>query len=149
MTKSEHKEYHRKKSQEWEKKNKRWKDPKRREYLKSVYKSGSSTAINRKSLYGIAPEEYEKKRKRQRDKCALCGKKERRKHYKTGKTQSLSVDHDHKTGKVRDLLCRDCNVALGLFSDSVDLLLRAIKYLNRHKGVQWRIRNLKRKRSQF
>ncbi len=39
------------------------------------------------------------------------------------------VDHDHQTGFVRGLLCRDCNAALGLFKDSQEILERAIGYL--------------------
>jgi len=41
----------------------------------------------------------------------------------------LVVDHCHKTGVVRGLLCHNCNRALGLFHDSVDTMKRAITYL--------------------
>ena len=50
--------------------------------------------------------------------CAICGSPER-----------LVVDHNHTTGAVRGVLCSDCNVALGLFSDSVERLESAIVYL--------------------
>jgi len=42
---------------------------------------------------------------------------------------SLSIDHDHETGLARGFLCRQCNIALGHFKDSIDLLERAIAYL--------------------
>ena len=44
-------------------------------------------------------------------------------------SEEACVDHDHRMGKVRGILCRDCNVALGLFRDSDFVLERAIKYL--------------------
>ncbi|EAK2897013.1 hypothetical protein C0959_00155 [Campylobacter coli] len=45
-------------------------------------------------------------------------------------TTSLALDHDHKTGKARGMLCHNCNRALGLFNDSLDTLKKAIDYLN-------------------
>jgi hypothetical protein len=56
--------------------------------------------------------------------CAIC-----KKVCSTGK--SLAIDHNHKTGEVRGLLCGKCNRGLGLFCDSKDLLLVAYNYLNK------------------
>jgi Recombination endonuclease VII len=123
------KAYHKKYNQIWERKKKRYKNPKRRAYVLGRYVSGTSTAIVRKSLYGVTPEDYTRRNKEQRNLCAICGKKERRIHYKTQKPQSLSVDHDHRSGKVRGLLCSDCNIGLGMFQDDLTLLLKAVKYL--------------------
>lgn len=50
--------------------------------------------------------------------CALCDV-----------TENLCVDHDHITGKIRGLLCRNHNCALGLFKDNPDVLRDAAKYL--------------------
>jgi hypothetical protein len=55
--------------------------------------------------------------------CAICKKTE------TGKTSNLCVDHCHKTGKVRGLLCNNCNKGLGLFKDNPEVLLNASAYL--------------------
>lgn len=128
------KAYHKKYNREWERRTKRYQRPERKAYCKSLYKSGSTTAYMRMILYGITPEMYQERRKKQKNRCALCGRKEHRIHYKTGKRQSLSVDHNHETGKVRELLCRDCNLGLGMFQHCPNLLLKAIKYLNKHKG---------------
>jgi len=44
-------------------------------------------------------------------------------------TNNLRIDHDHKTGKLRGVLCRNCNVALGMFADSIEALEKARNYL--------------------
>jgi hypothetical protein len=62
--------------------------------------------------------------------CAICFQKERSKrkpnHFGINK---LAVDHDHKTGKIRGLLCNCCNTAIGRFNDSIAVLQNAISYL--------------------
>ena len=75
------------------------------------------------SRYGITVEEYDRMFAEQDGKCAICGVKVEK--------HRLCVDHDHATGKVRGLLCRLCNRHLGGFRDSIDLLRRAIAYLER------------------
>lgn len=46
-------------------------------------------------------------------------------------TLNLVVDHDHKTKKIRGILCHHCNVGLGFFRDNEEFLSNAIKYLNK------------------
>ena len=55
--------------------------------------------------------------------CDICGKEE-------SNGFDLAVDHNHKTGKIRGLLCRKCNTGIGLFQDSTELLAKAIEYLH-------------------
>lgn len=75
-------------------------------------------------LYGVTPEQYEKLILDCNNSCQLCGTK--RENLK----RDLSIDHCHKTGKIRGMLCSNCNHALGKFKDSIELLEKAIKYLN-------------------
>lgn len=81
-----------------------------------------------KRMYGISLEQYAEMFKKQGEVCAIC--------KNTCKTKkSLSVDHDHVTGKVRGLLCNKCNIALGALNDNVILFQRAIQYLNSQQTV--------------
>lgn len=76
------------------------------------------------SIYGLTFEQYDAMLLEQNGACAICGKVE--KHSSKG---VLSIDHDHKSGKIRGLLCDTCNRGLGHFYDNVSLLHNAIKYL--------------------
>lgn len=80
--------------------------------------------------YKLTLEEYRQILDRQNGGCALCGKKE----GKINGKRILHVDHDHETGKVRGILCVQCNHGLGKFQDSVEILDKATAYLRRHKG---------------
>lgn len=74
------------------------------------------------SVYGIDPEIYKTIWERQGKRCAICRSKP--------KTIRFAVDHDHKTGDVRGILCKRCNHdLLGGARDDVDMLFRAIRYL--------------------
>jgi hypothetical protein len=50
-------------------------------------------------------------------------------------TGKVHVDHDHKTGKIRDLLCRRCNIMIGLAQDNREILAAAIRYLEKHDCI--------------
>lgn len=74
-----------------------------------------------KYRYGITPEQYDEMLEAQEGVCAIC---------KEAPTQQrLAVDHDHKTGEVRGLLCFSCNTALGHFRDDPERLISASDYL--------------------
>jgi len=75
-----------------------------------------------KNNFGITVAEYDEILDRQDGVCAICGKV-----CATG--NRLAVDHNHETGKIRGLLCRSCNQALGAFLDDPDLLMAAVAYL--------------------
>lgn len=80
-----------------------------------------------KTNYGITIEQWNALLLKQNDCCAICVK-----HYSEFKTR-FAVDHCHKTGKVRGLLCMHCNQALGKFEDSIENLESAIDYLKSNK----------------
>lgn len=59
--------------------------------------------------------------------CAICGR-----HALTSRYGTLCLDHDHRNGAPRGLLCQRCNTALGLLDDAIDRLKAAIAYLEHH-----------------
>lgn len=85
-----------------------------------------------KRHYGITPAEYEALFVAQGGVCAICGQPE---HLMwKGKLRRLAVDHDHKTGKVRALLCSDCNTSIGKMHDDPYLLRRAADYIEEYRS---------------
>lgn len=81
------------------------------------------------TLYNTTPEVYRGLLEKQAGCCAICRRPpEVAQGEKVGR---LAVDHDHKTGKVRGLLCGPCNRGLGLFGDTTDRLYAAAAYLVR------------------
>jgi len=79
------------------------------------------------SKYNLTKKEYDKIYFEQVGKCAICGTPE------SELNKSLCVDHDHKTGKVRGLLCSLCNKGLGSFKDNQSNIENALYYLISHK----------------
>lgn len=84
-----------------------------------------------KRLFGITIDIYEEMHKNQNGLCVICKKPE-----VSFKIKSLSVDHCHKTGFVRGLLCTNCNQGIGHFFDNVDLMNNAIKYIKQSEVDQ-------------
>jgi hypothetical protein len=80
-----------------------------------------------KKRYGIDLQEYNQLLISQNNKCAICKIDEN--EIKHGRNTYFAVDHCHKTGKVRGLLCYKCNSVLGFVNDNIDNLVNAIKYL--------------------
>ena len=71
-------------------------------------------------LHKITDEQYNEMFKKQKGKCRIC---------KQLSSKTLSIDHNHETGKIRGLLCENCNRELSMFQDSTSFLQEAIKYL--------------------
>jgi hypothetical protein len=79
-----------------------------------------------KKKYGITPEKYDEMLSEQDYRCYICQKHEDK------LDRSLAVDHCHKTGKVRGLLCGNCNRFLGQIDDNIDTAERLLMYLQKH-----------------
>ena len=85
-------------------------------------------------LYGVHPKEYEDKLKEQNFVCAICEEPETALFRNIpGKVKKMSQDHNHKTGKMRGLLCTRCNHFLGRVNEDVSLIQKMIDYLNKYK----------------
>lgn len=85
--------------------------------------------------YSITEEQYEAIFRKQDGRCGICSC---RQHY-----QRLAVDHDHKTGMVRGLLCVQCNRGLGRFFDSALRLRAAATYIERAQETWARVNGVK------
>lgn len=90
-------------------------------------KSQSTWKANIKRRYGLTIEEYDRLLKAQNNKCAICGNTNDNK-----KPKKLCIDHNHKTGKIRGLLCDKCNTTLGRINDDISILSAMISYLNKY-----------------
>lgn len=82
-----------------------------------------------KKKYGLEIGEFEAWWISFRGKCGICLRELKRSEGKGNKTDSVVVDHDHSTGKIRGLLCAACNTGLGMFRDNIINLEKAIKWL--------------------
>jgi hypothetical protein len=81
-----------------------------------------------KSVYGLSYEQFEEIFNKQGRRCAICKTKT---PPSNGRTAQWNIDHDHKTGHVRGILCSPCNMGLAQFHDDSRLLNRAAAYLKK------------------
>jgi hypothetical protein len=95
---------------------------------KKLYMKNYGVGYHLKTKYNLSLEQYNALLVKQNHKCAICSIDE--KEAPKGK---LFVDHCHATNKVRELLCHNCNVSIGLLKESITTLSQAIAYLDKHK----------------
>ncbi len=115
----------------WEKRNKdKVKAQKRRTYLSHISQYQEDSILRQKK---ITKEEYYLLLEKQGDNCEICGKKETNVRG-DGTRSTLSIDHCHKTGKVRALLCRKCNTLIGLAYEDPIILERAAVFVRAHNA---------------
>lgn len=92
---------------------KKWNAKARGYYLKSRLKN-----------YGMGLSEYDHLLNLQNGKCAICGRNKPINGHKR-----FCLDHDHRTGKLRGLLCIKCNLGMGNFDDNPEIIKAALAYL--------------------
>lgn len=88
----------------------------------------------RERRFGITRQEYAEMFHAQNGACAICSQPETA--TRNGRIKALAVDHDHTSGEVRGLLCADCNTGIGKLKESRDIMVSAIRYLDKHKKVE-------------
>lgn len=102
---------------------------------KTQYRKINGRPLQRKhDLWGrfnLTIEQYNELLKQQSGVCAICGKPETAIHGRTKTVRHLAVDHCHNTNVIRGLLCNRCNIGIGRFHDSPELLIKAANYVRR------------------
>lgn len=89
----------------------------KKDYKKRYRESGKAAIVWERHKYGISKEDISYRE------CLLCGS-----------TSNLHIDHCHEKNKFRGLLCGNCNTALGMFKDNVEVMRKAIKYIEYFKN---------------
>jgi hypothetical protein len=95
-----------------------------KEWRKTYYRGPRRSEAQQSRLrqYGLTQEQYDELLVESCGRCAICT---------VAFTETPHIDHCHATGKVRGLLCRRCNRAIGLFKDDPSILLAGVEYLIR------------------
>jgi hypothetical protein len=103
-------------------------------YRKDYYQRPEQKLKYRKRFiekkYGISYDEYEKMVDEQGNVCYICNRPEPQE-----RNEHLAVDHNHKTGKVRGLLCSRCNRVIGLLEEDLQLIEKLKNYIKKHKEI--------------
>jgi hypothetical protein len=97
-------------------------------YRDKIRKSGRIKDIVLQYMHGISLEQYTEMLTKQNGVCAIC-------HEVNTDGRALAVDHDHQTGKIRELLCLRCNTTLGQYDDNMFLIMELINYLTKHTEI--------------
>lgn len=114
-------------SRRWHQENRDLALKKMREYGKKNNHKALGRA--RKKRYGITPEIFDAMFNAQNKCCAICG------CSSTRAKNGWHLDHSHQTGKVRAILCNNCNCGLGYAKDSIETLQNMVEYLKYHERL--------------
>lgn len=96
---------------------------KRKQYSKK--RKRENRCFNLRNNYGISADEWDEKFLSQGSCCDICGTQE-------APSMGWHTDHNHETGLLRGILCYSCNVGLGNFKDSLEILAAAQQYLMKY-----------------
>ena len=91
-------------------------------------RKASNREYHLKQTYGISLADYDAMLYNQGGVCLIC--------RQSPDKMRLAVDHDHKTGKIRGLLCSNCNIALGAVNDDIEILCSMIGYLSQSYKIE-------------
>lgn len=115
---------------EWRNRNREYVRAKCREKNASPHGFAIAKNARLKAIYGITLLDYNEMFEKQNGLCFICGNPE---ISGISRDNNLLVDHNHATGKVRKLLCNNCNRGLGAFRDNIAIMERAIQYIKDHQ----------------
>lgn len=124
-----------KKTGEWKKANRDKVNANSRKMYHKDIETARAKEVSRKK--GLNLEEYYLMLKSQDNKCKICNRPERRKNRSDGGVASLCIDHNHITGRVRGLLCHDCNTALGKLDEKVEFMKSMINYTEENNLIDF------------
>jgi hypothetical protein len=114
-----------KQSKDWNNKNRdRRKVTNNKWYMLNKEITAKRTRLSKLKRYGITEADYNQMFVNQNGTCAICKQLQ-------NNGENLYIDHCHITGKVRGLLCNNCNLAIGLLKDNTNIILEAAKYLSK------------------
>lgn len=86
---------------------------------------------NFRRKYNLTKEDVDRKLKEQENRCDICLEEV---GFSDSGLNNARVDHDHKTGATRGILCHGCNIMLGHSKDNIEILKNAITYLEKHEA---------------
>lgn len=116
--------------EDYNKKRKEWADKNREKRTRQARSS------HLRVKFGISLDEYEEIFKKQNGLCAICNKKQKiSKDILGRKNYNLYIDHCHKSGKIRGLLCNKCNQGIGYLCEDIEIIKKAIIYLLDDKSL--------------
>ena len=81
--------------------------------------------------FGMTPEDHQRMLVEADFRCEICKTEVKAHDQHQGKRERACIDHNHKTNKVRGILCAACNWGIGMFKDDPILLQSALTYLNK------------------
>lgn len=114
----------------------KWKAQYKHEYRKKREADGDLHSLKKVcNKRRITVDRYIEMLEEQDFKCAICRQVETCKDPRHDRPRRLSIDHCHRTGIVRGLLCHSCNTAIGKFKDDTLMMQRAIEYIHNNGWV--------------